>query len=91
LLGSIPIDIAIPILYGTNIGTCVTALISCLGTTKTAKKAALIHLSFNVIGSIIFLIPPVSNLLLTAVTTITPGVAGEVVAKQIANAHTIFM
>jgi phosphate:Na+ symporter len=89
-VGSIPIDIAIPILYGTNIGTCVTALISCLGTTKTAKKAALIHLSFNIIGSIIFLIPPVSNLLLTAVTTITPGVAGEVVAKQIANAHTIF-
>ncbi len=89
-VGSIPIDVAIPVLYGTNIGTCVTALISCLGTTKTAKKAALIHLFFNVIGSVIFLIPPVSNLLLTTVTTLTPGVAGGVVAKQIANAHTIF-
>jgi len=50
----------------------------------------LIHLFFNIIGSIIFLVPPISNLLLTAVTTITPGVNGEVVAKQIANAHTIF-
>ncbi|WP_346885137.1 Na/Pi cotransporter family protein [Clostridium sp. UBA4395] len=89
-VGSIPIDVAIPILYGTNIGTCVTALISCLGTNKTAKKAALIHLFFNVIGSVIFLIPPVSKLLLTTVTTLTPGVAGGVVAKQIANAHTIF-
>ncbi len=89
-VGSIPIDVAIPVLYGTNIGTCVTALISCLGTTKTAKKAALIHLFFNVIGSVIFLIPPISNLLLTTVTTLTPGVAGGVVAKQIANAHTIF-
>jgi len=82
--------VAIPMLYGTNIGTCVTALISCLGTSKTAKKAALIHLFFNVIGSIIFLIPPVSKLLLTTVTTLTPGVTGGVVAKQIANAHTMF-
>jgi len=89
-VGSLPIDVAIPMLYGTNIGTCVTALISCLGTTKTAKKAALIHLSFNVIGSMIFLIPPISNLLLNVVTTITPGATGEVVSRQIANAHTIF-
>lgn len=89
-VGSLPIDVAIPMLYGTNIGTCVTALISCLGTNKTAKKAALIHLFFNVIGSIIFLIPPVSKLLLTTVTTLTPGVTGGVVAKQIANAHTMF-
>lgn len=89
-VGSLPIDVAIPLLYGTNIGTCVTALISCVGTSRTAKKAALIHLFFNVIGSIIFLIPPISHLLLTVVTGITPGVEGEVVAKQIANAHTFF-
>ncbi|WP_346937040.1 Na/Pi cotransporter family protein [Clostridium sp.] len=89
-VGSLPIDVAIPILYGTNIGTCVTALLSCVGTSRTAKKAALIHLFFNIIGSIIFIIPPISNLLLTTVTTLTPGVSGEVVAKQIANAHTVF-
>lgn len=89
-VGSLPIDIALPILYGTNIGTCVTALISSLGTTKTARKAALIHLFFNIIGSAIFIIPPVSNLLLEIVTAITPASTEGVVARQIANAHTIF-
>lgn len=89
-VGSLPLSIALPILYGTNIGTCVTALISSLGTTKTARKAALIHLFFNVIGSLLFLIPPISNLLLHTVEAITPVGIDGVVAKQIANAHTIF-
>lgn len=88
--GVIPIDVAIPVLLGSNIGTCVTALLSSLGTTNAAKKAALIHLSFNVIGSIIFLIPPITNLLQTIVTNLTPGMDGNIVAKQIANSHTIF-
>lgn len=88
--GVIPIGVAIPVLLGSNIGTCVTALISSLGTTNAAKKAALIHLFFNVIGSLIFLIPPITSLLQTVVTTITPGTEGEIVAKQIANSHTIF-
>lgn len=89
-VGSLPLSIALPILYGTNIGTCVTALISSLGTTKTARKAALIHLFFNVIGSLLFLIPPVSNILLHTVEAITPTGMEGIVAKQIANAHTIF-
>lgn len=89
-VGSLPLSIALPILYGTNIGTCVTALISSLGTTKTARKAALIHLFFNVIGSLLFLISPISNLLLHTVEAITPVGIDGVVAKQIANAHTIF-
>ncbi len=88
--GTVPIDVALPFLYGSNIGTCVTALISSLGTTNAAKKAALIHLFFNLIGSLIFLIPAVSHLLLNVVTTITPGMDGDIVAKQIANSHTIF-
>lgn len=88
--GVIPIDVAIPVLLGSNIGTCVTALLSSLGTTNAAKKAALIHLSFNVIGSMIFLIPPITNLLQTIVTNLTPGMEGNIVAKQIANSHTIF-
>lgn len=88
--GVIPIDVAIPVLLGSNIGTCVTALLSSLGTTNAAKKAALIHLFFNVIGSLIFLIPPITNLLQTVVTTLTAGVDGKAVAKQIANSHTIF-
>lgn len=88
--GVIPIDVAIPILLGSNIGTCVTALISSLGTTNAAKKAALIHFFFNVIGALIFLIPPITSLLQTIVTTLTPGVDGDIVARQIANSHTIF-
>lgn len=48
-------NIAIPIIMGQNIGTCVTALLSCIGANKNAKRAAMIHLFFNVIGTIIFL------------------------------------
>lgn len=90
LSGSIPIGVAVPIIYGTNIGTCVTALISCVGTSRTAKKAALIHLLFNVIGVLIFLIPGVTNLLINIVTSISPGTDGVSVSRQIANAHTVF-
>lgn len=45
---------AIPIIMGMNIGTCVTALISCLGAKKNAKRAAFVHLYFNVIGTVIW-------------------------------------
>ncbi|MBQ5749282.1 MAG: Na/Pi cotransporter family protein, partial [Oscillospiraceae bacterium] len=47
---------AIPIIMGQNIGTCVTAMISSVGTTKNAKRAAYVHLLFNVIGTVICLI-----------------------------------
>lgn len=53
--GSIDMNVALPIIFGCNIGTCVTALLAAVGSNKTAKKAALIHLLFNVIGVIIFL------------------------------------
>ena len=46
---------AIPIIMGQNIGTCVTALISCVGTNKNAKRAAVVHLMFNVIGVAVLL------------------------------------
>lgn len=48
--GAIPFSAAIPIVMGQNIGTCVTAMISSLGANKNGKRAAVIHLSFNVIG-----------------------------------------
>ena len=48
--GAIPFSAAIPIVMGQNIGTCVTAVISSLGANKNGKRAAVIHLSFNVIG-----------------------------------------
>ena len=47
----VPIGAAIPIVMGTAIGTCVTAMLSCIGTKKEAKRAALAHLFFNIIGS----------------------------------------
>ena len=50
--GAVSYGAAIPIIMGQNIGTCVTAMISSVGTTKNAKRAALVHLSFNVIGTV---------------------------------------
>ena len=54
--GSITYSMAIPIIMGQNIGTCVTALISCIGAKKNAKRAAFIHLYFNIIGTVVVLI-----------------------------------
>ena len=53
--GAVTYGAAIPIIMGQNIGTCVTALISSMGTSKNAKRAALVHLSFNVIGAVVWL------------------------------------
>ena len=54
--GAVSYGAAIPIIMGQNIGTCVTALLSSFGTNKNAKRAAIIHLSFNVIGTVVWLI-----------------------------------
>lgn len=53
--GAITFGAAIPIIMGQNIGTCATALISCIGANKNAKRAAIVHLYFNIIGTILFL------------------------------------
>ena len=53
--GAISYSAAIPIIMGQNIGTCVTAMLSSFGTNKNAKRAAFVHLSFNVIGTVIWL------------------------------------
>lgn len=53
--GGITFGAAVPIIMGQNIGTCVTALISCIGANKNAKRAAMVHLYFNIIGTIVFL------------------------------------
>ena len=53
--GQITMGAAIPIIMGQNIGTCVTALLSSVGTNKNARRAALVHLSFNVIGTVVWL------------------------------------
>ena len=53
--GQVSYAAAVPIIMGQNIGTCVTALISCVGTNKNAKRAAMVHLMFNVIGVAVLL------------------------------------
>lgn len=53
--GKVSFGAAIPIIMGQNIGTCITAILSSIGATKNAKRASLVHLSFNVIGTAIWL------------------------------------
>jgi phosphate:Na+ symporter len=55
LTGGITYGVAIPIIMGQNIGTCITALLSCIGAGKNAKRTAMVHLYFNIMGSVIFL------------------------------------
>ena len=83
--GLIPLNSALPILYGQNIGTCVTSLLSSIGASISARRAALIHLMFNVLGTIIFLIF-LNGIVVKAVVYMDP----DNVARQIANVHTIF-
>ena len=55
MTGAVSYSMAIPIIMGQNIGTCVTALISSIGVSKNAKKVAVVHISFNIIGTVICL------------------------------------
>ncbi len=70
--GQVSYAAAIPIIMGQNIGTCITAIISCFGTNKNAKRAAVVHLLFNVIGTTICLI-----LYLLADWLFSPAILGE--------------
>ena len=83
--GLIPLNSALPILYGQNIGTCVTSLLSSIGASISARRSALIHLMFNILGTIIFLI-----FLNKIVVNIVVNMDPDNVARQIANVHTIF-
>ncbi len=56
ITGAVDYRMAIPIIMGQNIGTCITAIISGIGANRNAKRAALIHLYFNIIGSVVFLV-----------------------------------
>ena len=53
--GAVSYGAAIPIIMGQNIGTCVTAMLSSVGTNKNARRAAVVHLSFNIIGTVVWL------------------------------------
>lgn len=81
--GAINITLALPILFGCNIGTCITAILSSIGTNKTAHKTALLHLMFNFIGTVIAI--PFLGILGDFVQITSPDIS-----RQIANAHTVF-
>jgi phosphate:Na+ symporter len=83
--GLVSLNIAFPILFGDNIGTTTTALISSVGANKTAKRAAVIHFLFNLIGTIIFM-----TILRKPVEAIVLRISPNDIQRQIANAHTLF-
>lgn len=84
--GVIGLDGAVYVLFGQNIGTCITAVLASIGTSREAKQTTVIHLSFNIIGTIIFTIVCMSTPLVPMVIHWTPYSA----TQQIANMHTLF-
>lgn len=86
IAGVIDFKAAVFVLFGQNIGTCITAVLAAIGTNKSAKRTTVIHLLFNVIGTAVFttacLILPITDW----VSSITP----DNMSQQIANMHTIF-
>ncbi|MBP3887281.1 MAG: Na/Pi cotransporter family protein [Cellulosilyticum sp.] len=84
--GVIGLSSAAFVLFGQNIGTCITALLASIGTSRNAKRTTVIHISFNVIGTIIFTILCLSTPLIASVQGWTPSNA----PAQIANLHTLF-
>ena len=83
--GILPLEAALYIIYGDNIGTCATAVISSIGSSINARRIALIHLLFNIIGTAIFLLF-VGKPLAAFVKYLNPGD----VARQVANSHSLF-
>lgn len=84
--GLIPFSSAVFVLFGMNIGTCITAVLASIGTNRSAKRTTIIHLMFNIIGTVVFTIICLSFPIADFVAAITPGKP----AAQIANMHTTF-
>ncbi len=86
--GVLPVESALFIVIGTNIGTCVTALLASIGATVNAKRAALIHLIFNLIGTVVFaaLIWPLSDQVVGFLNMLAPNA----LTMQIAWFHIFF-
>ena len=85
--GQVSYGAAIPIIMGQNIGTCITAVLSCIGANRNAKRAAVVHLSFNVIGTIVWLAIfwIVKATLSPALLALDASMAGIAVAHSIFN------
>ena len=84
--GVIGLDNAVFVLFGQNIGTCITAVLAAVGTSRNAKRATVIHLIFNVFGTVLFTIICIAFPLTSFVEGLTPGNP----PAQIANMHTLF-
>ena len=84
--GVIGLKSAAFVLFGQNIGTCITALMASVGTSRNAKRTTVIHIMFNVFGTCVFTILCLISPLIVFVEGVTPGNA----PAQIANLHTIF-
>lgn len=94
--GVLSLEAGIPMLLGANIGTCITAGLAAIGTVREAQRVALAHILFKVIGVLLFVwwIPAFADLTRWFSPGGSPapggGALGEVLPRQIANAHTIF-
>ena len=84
--GAISFSGAVYVLFGQNIGTCITAVLASIGTGRNAKRTTIIHLSFNIIGTAVFTI----LCMLTPLTSWVGGFTPANPAAQIANMHTLF-
>ena len=84
--GVIGLDSAVFVLFGQNIGTCITAVLASIGTSRNAKRTTVIHLMFNVFGTILFTLICIFTPLVELMQSLTPGLP----ASQIANMHTLF-
>mgnify|MGYP003292081945 CR=1 FL=1 len=93
LTGGITYGMAFPIIMGQNIGTCVTALISSIGVGRNAKKVSVVHVSFNVIGTVVCLcLYGIANLLFDIAIVNSPiDAAGIAVVHSLFNIFTTFM
>lgn len=90
LTGAVPYSTAIPVIMGQNIGTCITAIISSLGANNSARRVSIIHISFNILGTLIFsvLFYGFNALFPLAILSEPAGVAGIAVCHTIFNVFT---
>ncbi len=84
--GMIPLESAVFVVLGCNIGTCITAVLASLGGNKDSKRAAIVHASFNTIGAVVFLL----LLTFTPIIDVVKSISGDNASWQIANFHTLF-
>ncbi len=84
--GIVALPTAVYVLFGQNIGTCITAVLAAIGTSRSAKRTTVIHLMFNIIGTCIFTVVCMFSPLTTIVASWSP----DNPAAQIANMHTLF-